>query len=137
MAPSTSTGQLAATARAHRPQADVVAIERDVDRSDRHGALDALDLGAERLGHPHAAALEADENDALQTAVALDDLVGDAGERPANVVGAEHLLGGSGPRGLAALRRSHRSFRPGLTGPASRSDVRVHEQAGRDLSPLA
>ena len=74
------------------PHADVVAVERDVDRPDRDGLFEAFDLDGECLGDPGAAALQADEHDSIESVVALGDLVGDADDRPAHVVGAEHLL---------------------------------------------
>ena len=43
---------------------------------------------ASALGQRHAAGLQADEDDAVEAVVALDDLVGDAGDGPAHVVGA-------------------------------------------------
>ena len=57
------------------------------------GPVDALDLRAEPPGQPHAALLHADQDDAVDTVVALEDLVGHAGRRPPNVVGCEHPLG--------------------------------------------
>ena len=39
---------------------------------------------------PTPAGVQADEHDVVGAVVALDDLVGDAGERPAQVVGVEH-----------------------------------------------
>ena len=76
------------------------------------GVVDAGDLGAERLGEPHAATLEADQSDAVEAAVALDDLVRHPGDGPAHVVRPEDLL--------AACSHGC-SCRTGLTGPASRS----------------
>ena len=94
-------------------------------RADRDGRVDAGDLDAEALGQPHAAALEAHEHDAVESAVAFEDLVGHPGQRPPHVVGVEHLRPALAP--VAAVRRVTSSFRPGLTGPASRSDGSVHE----------
>ena len=90
--PSTSNGISLTDAGDDRSQADVVAVERGVDRPDRHGVLDAGDLGAERLGQPHSAALQADQCDTVEPVVALDDLVRHAGHRPAHVVRPEDLL---------------------------------------------
>ena len=53
------------------------------------------------LGEPDTAALEADQHHAVETTVALDDLVCHAGHRPAHVVGAEHLLGRPSGRSAA------------------------------------
>ena len=63
---------------------------------DRH--VDALDprqgLG-QAAGQRDAAGLQADEDDAVEAVVALDDLVGDAGDGPAQVLGVHHLGPGS------------------------------------------
>ena len=66
------------------------------------------------VGDPHPTSLQPDQHDAVGAVVAFDDLVGDAGESPADVVGAQDL---SGPR------RCRHDFLPriGLTGPISRS----------------
>ena len=104
-------GQLVAACRGDRSHADVVAVERHVDLPDRHGVLEPFDLGGESVGNPRAPTLQADEHDTIEPMVALGDLVGDAGDRPAHVVGAEHLL----TRGHGVV---HQSFRTGLTGPA-------------------
>ena len=69
------------------PQPDVVAVERDVQ--DAHGdlhAFDALDLAGQAAGQVVAAVGDADQHDALDAAIAFDDLVGDAGEGAADVV---------------------------------------------------
>ncbi len=78
--------------------------------------LEALDLTGQRLGDPGPAALQADQHHAVEAVVALGDLVGDAGQRTAHVVGTEYLFA----RGPGHV---HRSSRTGLTGPASRSFV--------------
>ena len=57
-------------------------------------------IAGQLVGDPHAAALQADEDDAVGAVVALDDLVGDAGERPAHVVGAQDLSRPCWPRSL-------------------------------------
>ena len=62
-------------------------------RADRHFPFDAGDLLAEPLRQPHSAALETDEDHAVETPVALDDLVRHADRRPPHVVAAEHLFG--------------------------------------------
>ena len=109
--PSTSNGMSLTEAGRDRPQADVVAIQRGVDRPDGHGVVDAGDLGAERLGQPDSPALQADQCDTLEAVIALDDLVRHAGHRPPHVVRPEDLLA------LCHLC----SCRTSLTGPASRS----------------
>ena len=68
------------------------------------------------LGDPHAAASAGRPGPRLEAVVALDDLVGNAGQGPAHIVGTQNL---SGPR------RWRHDFLPriGLTGPISRSAV--------------
>ena len=74
-------------------QADVVAVEGDVERADVE-LVDALDP-AQDLGHAgderHTARLEPDEDDVLDAPVALDDLVGHPGQRTLHVGGSEDL----------------------------------------------
>ena len=122
--------------RLHRPQPDVVAVEGDVERADRHrDALDLLDGRRQALGDRQTPGVEADEEDVAGAVVALDDLVGDPGERPPQVVGVEHPgpeqkrtpvrgLGGA-PR-LRGRRsgagRGHVLLRGDLTGSPSRSE---------------
>ena len=63
----------------------VVAVEGDVELAEREllaGAL--LDEPAEALGDRDAARVDADERDRVEVVVALDDLVRDPGERPAD-----------------------------------------------------
>ena len=70
------------------PQADVVPVEGHVQAA--YGYVDALDA-PERLGQPpgegHAPRLQPDEDDPVEAVVVLDDLVGDAGDGPADVLG--------------------------------------------------
>ena len=83
-----------------------------------------------RNGEGHPAGLQADEHDVLETVVALDDLVGDAGQRPLDVLSGEDL----DPRnedptsrwGQSAfsLCQGSSTVRSGLSGPASRSSCR-------------
>ena len=103
-----------------RPEADVVAVEADVDGAARHRSprCRASALG-ELLGDPHAAALQPDEHHRVEAMVALDDLVTDAGDRPTDVVGRHH-----GPRLQAPTS--------GLTGS---SDVRP--RTGRGFTSAA
>ena len=73
-------------------QPDVVAVERDVEHADRHvRALDPGDLGGEAPRQVVAAVRDPDQRQPAGALVSLDDLVGDAGERPADVVGVEQL----------------------------------------------
>jgi hypothetical protein len=69
---------------------DVVAVEGDVERPNRHrDAFDALDLGGEPVREVIASVRDAHEHHAVRAFVTLDDLVGDAGEGAADVVGVE------------------------------------------------
>ena len=126
MAPSSGTGMSVAAPGTTGPQADVVAVEAHVEPSDRDGRV-GLDVGDHRgqsLGDPHAAPLQTDEHQSVEAAVALDDLMADPGQRPAQVVDGQHLVAGmknAPDRG----RGSRRWFahlmvllRTGLTGPA-------------------
>src|SRR5205807_3017456 len=68
-------------------EADVVAVEGDVDAPDGHlGALDALERLGQAPGQWHAARLQPDQAHTLEAVVALHDLVGDAGDRPPQVL---------------------------------------------------
>ena len=70
------------------------------------GMVDALvlgDGGGDAPGERHAAALDADEHEAVGARLLLDDLVGEADRRPADLVRGHDLAA------------AHRSF-PGLTG---------------------
>ena len=72
--------------------ADVVAVEGDVEDPDRHrGALDPLDLGGEPPREVVAAVRDAHQDHVVGALVPLDDLVGDAGQRPPDVVGVQEL----------------------------------------------
>jgi hypothetical protein len=76
----------------HPPEADVVAVEGDVEAAERGAA--ALDFGqrvGQGLGQRDAAAGQADEDHAVEAAVALGDLVGHAPRGPGDVAGVHHL----------------------------------------------
>ena len=76
---------------------DVVAVKADVEAADRRShALVALDGARQPLGQRHAARLDADEGEAVSAAVLLDDLVTDANQRPAHIVGGHDLARGHG-----------------------------------------
>src|SRR5262249_58271307 len=61
--------------------AEVVAVERDVERADgERRAVDAGDGGGKPLGEGDAASAQPHEGQVLGAAVALQDLVGDTGE---------------------------------------------------------
>src|SRR5262249_23039757 len=80
-----------------RAQADVVAVEADVEHADLRPStpFDAVDRISQPFGQPGAAAGQADEHHPVGTGVALPDLVSDAGDRPPHVVAVEDLSPGS------------------------------------------
>ena len=84
--------EVADSSGAHGSQADVVPVQTCVDRTDGNSGVDAGDLGAESLGQPHTTLLDADEDHAVEALIALDDLVGHPGDRPADVVGPKDPL---------------------------------------------
>jgi hypothetical protein len=101
----------------------VVPVERDVDRAERK--LDAAEVGdqvAKPLSEGHPARVDADESGALELGIALDDLVSDPRDCPAERVCIEEK-----PFAVAALFgrrgrwiwdvRSHQRLLSGLTGP--------------------
>ena len=59
-------------------QRQIVAVECDVQRSDRHGAFRLLDELTDALGQRHAAALNADQQQVFHALVVLDDLMRNA-----------------------------------------------------------
>ena len=89
--------------------------------------VDGVEGGGDGLGDPCAALLQTHDHDAVEAVIALDDLVGDAGEGPAHVVGAEHgstvVLLGRRPVRIGV--RHVVPPRMGLTGPISRSSGMV------------
>ena len=75
----------------------VVAVERDVERAGRHLVLvDLADRARQAPGDRHAARPDADQRQLLDAAVALENLVRDARQRPAHAVGV-HYDGHGGP----------------------------------------
>ena len=85
-------GHLGRAERLDPTQADVVAVERDVDRAhwNRH-ALEPLDRLGQTARDGDAPRVQADEHDVGRAVVPLDDLVRDAGVGAAEVVGVEDL----------------------------------------------
>ena len=80
--PGDVDGHLGGPERLHRAEADVVAVEGDVERADGH--VDVLELGdgvGQAAGDGEAPGVEADEHDVVGAVVALHDLVGDPGVR--------------------------------------------------------
>src|SRR6202007_3070253 len=116
--------------RAAGAHVDVVAMERDVELPELEldaGAL--LDEPAEPVRDRDAARVDADERDRVELVVPLDDLVRDAGERP-----AELLLVQQDSMGRAYGRVRHATpFRPHRTG--LKGDVpQQHTRSGRTES---
>src|SRR5207245_5196452 len=106
--------------------AQVVTIERDVERPDREGrTVDVGDLRGEAMREAHAARAEPDEREVLGAAVLLEDLVGDAGE-------------GSVERGLVEDLRLLAGAWCGATHPLSlrASPGALKGKLGRRLQPL-
>ena len=91
---------------------DVVAMKRDVDAPERDlDAAEVCDQAAEPLRERDAARLDADERDAREVAVPLDDLVGDAGDRPVQRLRIQE----DAP---CIDMRSHKQLLSGLSGPS-------------------
>ena len=79
--------------RLSAPHLDVVAVEGDVELSEREVDAGALgDQPAKALRERDAAAVDADERNLVEVVVPLDDLVRDAGERPVDRLRVEHDL---------------------------------------------
>src|SRR5262249_14329827 len=82
--------------RAGRPHPEVVAVHGHVDGPDRDlGALDLGDLRGDPSGQVDAAAGDAEQDEVAGALVALEDLVGDTGQRPGDVTGVEDGSSGS------------------------------------------
>ena len=76
--------------RGATPDLDVVTVERDVDRAEvgrRAGSL--LDQPSQAVCKRDAARLDADERDAGEIGICLDDLVRDPRQRPAQRISIE------------------------------------------------
>ena len=109
----------------HGAKADVVAVESHVERPHGHvGAVDVLQDPRQPVGDGDASRLEADDHHVVETVVALDDLVGDAHDRPPEIVGVHDLCPGNknaperGRRRSFAFSHCACLLRAGLTGPA-------------------
>src|SRR5262249_60605911 len=88
--PRVAYERLRAARRRRAADVDVVAVEGDVELAEvelEAGAL--LDQPAEALGERDAAGVDPDERDRVELVVPLDDLVGDARERPLDGLGVE------------------------------------------------
>ncbi len=65
----------------------VVAVQRDVERAGRHLVTgDLPERARDTAGDRHAARTDTDERQIFDTFVALDDLVGDAGEGSSDAI---------------------------------------------------
>ena len=96
--------------RPHRLAHQVVAVERDVERAGRHVAAgDLAQRGGDAARQRHPARADADERELVEAAVPLDDLMGDARQRPRHAVGV-HYLRHSRPLAEKAAARSIPNF---------------------------
>jgi hypothetical protein len=88
---------------AGRVQAQVVAVHRDVQGPDRdRGALDGGDPGGQPVGQRDTAGRDAEQDEPAGTLVALEDLVGDAGQCAGDVGRFEN-----GPPGWGSAHGTH------------------------------
>src|SRR6266511_1236527 len=96
------------------PHLDVVAVEGDVHRAERHlDSGELLDQRAQPVREWDAARVDADQRDRLEVGVALDDLMGDAVERAFQRLRVEENSLGRG----RLCRLGHRTpFQPQGTG---------------------
>jgi hypothetical protein len=84
---------------------DVVAVKGDVELAERQLRTGKLgDPPAEALCERHPAGVDADEGDALEVGIPLDDLVRDPRQRTRDRVDIEDDLGCRGLRGYPTLR---------------------------------
>jgi hypothetical protein len=110
------------TGRCHRTEADVVAIEGDVEGTDGdRETFELLDGVGQAACQRQAPGVEPDEHHVVGTTIALHDLVGDTGLRPANVAGVEHAHRGPSRRSLTGLpSRSRADYQLIREGPSTR-----------------
>jgi hypothetical protein len=72
------------------PNLDVIAVERDVDRAEVGRCAGALfDQPSQTVRERHTARLDADERDAGEIGICLDDLVRDPRQRSPERIGIE------------------------------------------------
>src|SRR5439155_14526043 len=117
-------------------QAEVVAVERDVERS--HGqrrAVDLGDLGGEPVRQRAASGPQADQGDLRGPAILLEDLVGDAGEGPVERRVVENLGLLSEARYGGSHLLSLRASRGSLKGKARTTTVTLHAGVRRCQPP--
>jgi hypothetical protein len=89
---------LGALQRPGRSQPQVVAVQGDVERPDRgRVALELADPVGQPAGQVDATGGDAEQHEALAAVGALEDLVRDPGQRPADLIGGEYRFpGGTG-----------------------------------------
>src|SRR4051795_123256 len=91
---------------------DIVAMKGDVDAAERDlDAVEVFDQAPEPLGERDAAGLDADEGDGREVTVPLDDLMGDAGDRPVQALRIQE-------NAPCIHMRSHKQLLSGLSGPS-------------------
>jgi hypothetical protein len=74
------------------PDADVVAVHRDVQRPDRRSRrLDLANPGTEAVGELHSPGLDPEQHKITGALVAFENLMCDPGQRPGNVGLVEDL----------------------------------------------
>src|SRR5439155_772772 len=130
-------GDVGAADHRRAADAEVVAVERDIEGADRHrGAVDLGDLGREPVGERDAARAEADEGELGGATVLLEDLVGDAGESPVERRLVEYLGLLAEPRCRGAQLLSLRTSRGPLKGKA-RSNYRHSTRGDPSVSTRA
>ena len=92
----------AAATAAH---ADVVAVQRDIDRPDGRGRTRELcDECAKAIGQRHAACVQPHQRDGGWVGVMLHDLVGDTRDRAPALFGVNQNLGSHGATRLGVRR---------------------------------
>src|SRR5207244_7415298 len=117
-------------------QAEVVAVERDVQRPHgQRGAVDLGDLGGEPLRERDATGAQADEREVGGAAVLLEDLVGNAGEGPVERRFVENLGLLSEARYGGSHLLSLRASRGPLKGKARTTTVTLHAGVRRCQPP--
>ena len=104
------------------PYVDVVAVEGDVQLAERDlGRRQLGDAAAQPLGDRHAARVDADQGDALELGISLDDLVRDPRQRALDVLCIEDSLGFGGLRAAQGTLRALLTF---YSFPASQDRVK-------------
>ena len=125
------------------PQPDVVAMQGDIDHAHRWAVpFDLLERIGDAFGDGDSPGLEPDDDDSVETLVALEDLVRHALGGPLDVGGRHHLLAGNES---APIRGRETTFsfshwlprcRASLTGPASRSPRNISAATAPPAPPF-